>query len=196
MDGMDVGGRLMMSSETWGVPGDGYVAATATWQQQRWGLVTEIEVPWPMQSEGESHAYTDPTAASSPGSQEATCEYKAHPIPIAHSHCPLPWPVALTRLGNNRSVRQQPLILRSCISIAPWSVVRDTEPRPLTAHPATVNDEAFSRHVIASPRREEDDRALKVRRGAPPARRDALEDLARTNRVGDEGLVHLSKGQH
>jgi hypothetical protein len=153
----------------------------------------------PTESEGKSNPMHTPAPQlppQLPKRQHASTEQtpSPSPIPIAIAHR---WAVAVAVsaiIGRSDDTAYPiPLHQHRIVVRGPRN---RAAPRPLTAHPATVNDEALSRHIITSPRREEDDRALKVRRGAPPARGDTLEDLARTNRVGDEGLVHLSTGQH
>lgn len=53
----------------------------------------------------------------------------------------------------------------------------------------SIDDEQLSTHVLARGAREEDDGAGKVPWLAPPTRRDALRDLAQTDRVCEQFLV-------
>ena len=106
------------------------------------------------------------------------------------------WPSPMSLRSDHASLISTPpphsLILQNTHRSVPTA---PPQAQRLTSHPATIHDQTFARDVIARPAREEDDRAFKVAWRTPPSGRDAFEDLLRSDRVGDQGFVHLSGSQ-
>lgn len=63
----------------------------------------------------------------------------------------------------------------------------------LTAHPSAVNDQTLARDVVAGPAGEVDNGTLEVLGRTPSSSGDSLQDLSRSDRVGNECFVHLPR---